>query len=78
MDPRLYATLSKRHGENFHKRSLIICSGLDMVNISCTNIIAKDVKTAQVDIERKKKNTAKNKDGALEMKNTKICLNFYI
>ena len=51
----MYATLSKRHGENFHERSLIICSGLDMVNISCTNIIAKDVKTAQVDIERKKK-----------------------
>jgi len=46
-DPRLYATLSKRHGENFHERSLIICSGLDMVNISCMNIIAKDVQTAQ-------------------------------
>ena len=54
----MYATLSKRHGENFHERSLIICSDMvDMVNISCTNIIAKDVKTAQVEIERKKKHS---------------------
>jgi len=47
-DPRLLATLTKRHGENFHARSLIVCSGLDMVNISCTHIICKDLTTAEV------------------------------
>ena len=49
-DPRLQTTLKQRHGENFHERSLIVCSGLDMVNITCTNIIFKDVSTAQVNL----------------------------
>ena len=47
-DPRLQTALKQRHGDNFHERSLIVCSGLDMVNITCTNIIFKDVNTAQV------------------------------
>ena len=51
-DPRLQTTLKQRHGENFHERSLIVCSGLDMVNITCTNIIFKDVATAQVRVVR--------------------------
>ena len=46
-DPRLQTALKQRHGDNFHERSLIVCSGLDMVNITCTNIIFKDVATAQ-------------------------------
>ena len=49
-DPRLQTTLKQRHGDNFHERSLIVCSGLDMVNITCTNIIFKDVTTAQVSL----------------------------
>ena len=32
-DPRLQTALKQRHGDNFHERSLIVCSGLDMVNI---------------------------------------------
>ena len=47
-DPRLQTTLRQRHGETFCERSLIVCSGSDMVNISCTNIIFKDVATATV------------------------------
>ena len=47
-DPRLQTTLRQRHGESFCERSLIVCSGSDMVNISCTNIIFKDVATATV------------------------------
>ena len=46
-DPRLSTALKQRHGDNFPERSLIVCSGLDMVNITCTNIIFKDVATAQ-------------------------------
>ena len=44
----MQATLKQRHGDNFAEKSLIVCSGLDMVNINCTNIIFKDVQTATV------------------------------
>nr|XP_040581818.1 1-phosphatidylinositol 4,5-bisphosphate phosphodiesterase-like isoform X2 [Lepeophtheirus salmonis] len=47
-DPKFSATLIRKHGENFFEKSIIVCSGLDMVNISTTNFIFKDHETAEI------------------------------
>ena len=47
-DQKLSAQLTKKHGDNILEKSLSICSGLDMVNVSLCNVICQDKKTADV------------------------------
>lgn len=40
--------LVKKHGDDVYEKSIVVCSGVDMVNIQFQNIIFKDKETAEV------------------------------
>ncbi len=52
-DPKSQQFLTKTYGDDVYQRSLILCSGMDMVNISMVNVIFKDVKTKDVRITKR-------------------------
>ncbi len=47
-EPRFHQLLVKAYGEDVYKKSLVFCSGMDMVNINMLNVVFKDVKTKEV------------------------------
>jgi len=47
-DPKMLADLDSRGLGNLDSRTVTICSGLDLVNISYNNFVAADEKTAKV------------------------------
>jgi len=47
-DPKILADLDSRGVTNHESRTVTICSGLDLVNISYNNFVAPDEKTAKV------------------------------
>ena len=51
-EPRNHQLLVKKHGENVYEKSIVVCSGVDMVNIQYMNIIFKDAPTAEVRITK--------------------------
>lgn len=47
-DPRTYAEIEQRGNGNLEWRTVTICSGLDLVNVNYTPMIAADPDTARV------------------------------
>ena len=47
-EPRYHQQLVKKHGEDVYEKSIIVCSGFDMVNIQYLNITFKDKPTAEL------------------------------
>jgi len=47
-DPKMLADLDSRGTGNLESRTVTICSGLDLVNISYNHFVAADEKTAKV------------------------------
>ena len=46
-EERYHLQLVKKHGKDYLEKSIIVCSGVDMVTISFLNITFKDKKTAE-------------------------------
>ena len=44
---RYHQLLVKKHGDDVYDKSIIVCSGQDMVNIQFQNIVFKDKATAE-------------------------------
>ena len=56
-DPRLSAELEGRGTGTLEQRTVCVCSGLDLVNITYNNFVAPDEKTAKEWIESLRKIT---------------------
>lgn len=53
-DPRTYAEIEVKGNGSLEWRTVTICSGLDLVNITYTPLIAADVDTSRVGISKSK------------------------
>ncbi|CAH1960133.1 unnamed protein product [Acanthoscelides obtectus] len=47
-DPKLFNTLTGKHGQDLEDKSLTICSGTDYININYQHVICPDAETAKV------------------------------